>query len=346
MGLWTESISLKDEKQLLAEIKELKKNKPKLAELSKLQNNVENFDAGTNLKEKNAQLRDQMQILYQKKTEIQERLKALNEKRQGQVGDMGDVMQKRDDIQKKIQDLVAERQRLREEFKNEMNEYKAWQADQRRIRQEKYQEERKAQEAAWKIKKMEKEVEKLDENPYVSQITLIEQTMKFCKGLLPQESGEKKEESKETVFNNKDGEVVLSKKEDRADEWYFCPTKKKGGAKQGKKSNDDVSKKPIKHNAETFKLFDTLGLEAPITVADAAPLIGKLEKQMEVYQEKVQAWEDHKEEMKRKIQEGEVTYDELVKDGKEEEKAEEEEKEEEKEQDEEKEEEKEDDADA
>merc|ERR1712217_599974 len=217
---------------------------------------------------------------------------------------MTEVMEKREAVQKKIAELVGQRSKLRDDFKQEMNEYKAWQADQRRIRQEKYQEERKAQEAAWKIKKMEKEVEKLDENPYVSQITLIEQTMKFCKGLLPQETGEKKEESKETVFNNKDGEVVLSKKEDRADEWYFCPTKKKGGAKQGKKSNDDVSKKPIKHNAETFKLFDTLGLEAPITVADATPLLEKLEKQMEVYQEKVQAWEDHKEEMKRKIQEG------------------------------------------
>merc|ERR1719361_283216 len=117
-----------------------------------------------------------------------------------------------------------------------MNEYKAWQADQRRIRQEKYQEERKAQEAAWKIRKMEKEVEKLDENPYVSQITLIEQTMKFCKGLLPQEAAEQKEEKKDVVYNNKDGEVVLSKKEDRADEWYFCPTKKKGAPKKGKAS--------------------------------------------------------------------------------------------------------------
>merc|ERR1712048_904544 len=210
-------------------------------------------------------------------------------------------------------------------------------ADQRRIRQERYQEERKAQDAAWKIKKMEKEVEKLDENPYVSQITLIEQTMKFCKSLLPQAAGEQKEEKKETVFNNKDGEVVLGKKEDRADEWFFCPTKKKGGPKKGKASGDE-SKKPIKHNAETFKLFDTLGLEAPITVADVPPLLEKLEKQMETYQEKVKGWEDHKEEMKRKIQEGEVTYDELFNDGKEEGKAEEEneaEKEEEKEEEEE-----------
>merc|ERR1712007_337937 len=83
------------------------------------------------------------------------------------------------------------------------------------------------------------------------------------------------------------------------------------------------SKKPIKHNAETFKLFDTLGLEAPITVADVPALLEKLDKQMETYQEKVQAWEDHKEEMKRKIQEGEVTYEDLVKDPKGDEDAEE-----------------------
>merc|ERR1712050_390614 len=204
--------------------------------------------------------------------------------------------------------MGGQRAKLRDDFKQEMNEYKAWQAEQRRIRQEKYQEERKAQEAAWKIKKMEKEVEKLDENPYVSQITLIEQTMKFCKGLLPQAAGEKKEESKETVFNNKDGEVVLSKKEDRADEWYFCPTKKKGTPKKGKASGDE-SKKPIKHNAETFKLFDTLGLEAPITVADVPPLLEKLEQQIIACQEKIDASEAQKEEMKQQILDG-VSFDE------------------------------------
>merc|ERR1711953_511302 len=86
--LWTDSISLKEEKALLAEIKELKKNKPKLAELSKLQNNVENFDSGANLREQQGALRDRMAVLFQQKTTIQEKMKALNDKRQSQVGDM------------------------------------------------------------------------------------------------------------------------------------------------------------------------------------------------------------------------------------------------------------------
>merc|ERR1712014_343372 len=120
---------------------------------------------------------------------------------------MSEVIEKREVVQKKIADLVGQRSQLRDDFRQAQYEYKAWQAEQRRIRQEKYQEERKAQEAAWKIKKMEKEVEKLDENPYVSQITLIEQTMTFCKGLLPQDVAEQKEVIKEVVHNNKDGEV-------------------------------------------------------------------------------------------------------------------------------------------
>merc|ERR1711953_1277301 len=134
-----------------------------------------------------------------------------------------------------------------------MQEYKAWQAEQRRIRQEKYQEERKEQDKAWKLQKMAKEVEKLDENPFVAQITLIEQTMQFCKDLMPKDVAENKEEKKETVFNNKDGEVVLGKKEDRANEFYYAPTKKKGGHKKATKPAEDQTK-PIKYNAETFKL--------------------------------------------------------------------------------------------
>merc|ERR1711953_811076 len=184
-------------------------------------------------------------------------------------------------------------------------------------------EERKAQEAEWRMKKMEAEIEKLDVNPQVSVMVLIEQTITFCKSLLPQEKTEEKEEKKETVHNNKDGEVVLLKKEDREEEYFFAPTKKKGPKKGKSASSDDPSKKAIKHNAETFKLFDALKVEAPITVADVPAVLEKLEKQMVVCQEKLDAWEAQKEEMKQKILDG-ASYAELAKGDKEEEKEEEE----------------------
>merc|ERR1712194_153579 len=101
-------------------------------------------------------------------------------------------------------------------------------------------------------------------------------------------------------------------------------------AKKAKGAGEGASKKPIKHNAETFKLFASLKLDAPITTADIPALLIKLEEQRIGFEVKVTEWQENKEEMKRKIKEGIITAEDL--EPKKEEKAEEEEeKEEEKE---------------
>merc|ERR1712113_1245557 len=93
---------------------------------------------------------------------------------------------------------------------------------------------------------------------------------------------------------------VLAKKEDR-DEFYFVPTAKKKGKSKNKGGKAEGSAKPIKHNAETFRLFDQLKLDAPITTDDIPAVLEKLEAQLESYKEKVQEWEEKRDEMKRKI---------------------------------------------
>merc|ERR1719274_312260 len=101
------------------------------------------------------------------------------------------------------------------------------------------------------------------------------------------------------------------KKEDREEEFFLLPTKKKGGKKAKGSAAPDNSKKPIKHNAETFKLFDSLKLDAPITVADIPALLEKLDEQRDLYEKKVQDWRENKEEMKRKIKEGIISVEDL-----------------------------------
>merc|ERR1719460_1014461 len=92
----------------------------------------------------------------------------------------------------------------------------------------------------------------------------------------------------------------------------IAPTKKgKAGKKKGGAGPDDKSKKPIKHNAETFKLFDSLKLDAPITVAEIPALLEKLDEQKDMYEKKVQEWRDNKEDMKKKIKEGIISLDDL-----------------------------------
>merc|ERR1712204_105222 len=247
-------------------------------------------------------------------------LTEVTEARKAQLGDFGEVAEQRDKISTQIKELIAQRTQLRDDFGNAKREFQSYLAEQRRIKQEKYAEERKVQQEQWRLQKLEKMVEALDEQPFVSEITLIEQTLKFCKGLMPQDAGTEKKEEKETVFNNKDGEEVLMKKGDRDLEYYYAPTKKGKAAKKAKGAGEDKSKKPIKHNAETFKLFDSLKLDAPITTADIPALLVKLEEQKLGFEVKVKEWEENKEEMKRKIKDGIITEEDFK--PKEEEKAE------------------------
>merc|ERR1719440_612182 len=105
-------------------------------------------------------------------------------------------MEKREGLQKKIQEKIGERNALRDEFFAEKRKFSEYLAEQRREKQKRYQEEQKVRQEEWKLKQLEKKVAALDDQPYVAEITLIEQTLKFCQGLLPQDKGDsqKKEE--------------------------------------------------------------------------------------------------------------------------------------------------------
>merc|ERR1712060_54517 len=134
-----------------------------------------------------------------------------------------------------------------------------------------------------------------------------EQTIKFCKSLTSGKEVEKEEEKKDIEHKNMDGLQVLGKKDER-DEFWFEPTKAKKS--KGSKPKGKEASKPIKHNAVTFKLFDQLKLDAPITLDDIPPTLEKLEAELVKFEAKVADWEKNKEERKAKILAGEDVEDE------------------------------------
>merc|ERR1712083_957066 len=101
-----------------------------------------------------------------------------------------------------------------------------------------------------------------------------------------------------------DGLMVLTKKDER-DEFWFEPTKNKKTKGKAKSGKEGGSAKPIKHNAETFKLFDKLKLDAPVVLDDIPATLEKLESMLEKYLEKVKEWEKTKEARKAAILAGE-----------------------------------------
>jgi len=298
-----ESISLKKEKELMKELATLRKNIPEVRMVNKMEGEVavarELNKANTTLKEQLEQINDQVNFHRDAKKALNDEFSQMMSERDSKVGNNQELYAARDKLNEDVRNLIQERNELRDNFRQQERNYYEYQKEQRNLRWEKQREEREVRDKEWEQEKRKREAEKLDDQPFVQETTLIEQTIKFCKTFQPKEV-EKKEEAKAASVDCKDGEMVLVDKKNREEEFYYAPTKK-GKASKAKGKKEGGSSKPIKHNAETFKLFASLELDAPITTEDIPATLEKLEALMQSYQEKIKDWEAKRDEMKAQI---------------------------------------------
>jgi len=297
--LMTETMPLKQEKDYMKEISELKRNRPQVGKIGAMEANLQDRDTGAGLKENIGVINEQLGQYFTAKKSVSEGLKALNEGRSDQMGDLPALIKQKEEFALKIREKQNERSKVRDEFREKEREFNQWKNDQRKARQAKVQEQWQAQEAERKMDRLKKKAGEMDQQPHVHEVTLIEQTIAFCKSLIAEKGTEKKEEAKEIDHGKLDGLELLTKKE----EFYYAPTATK---KKGKKKSSKEGSKSIKHNAETFKLFDQLKLNAPISTDDIPATLEQLEVQLEGFQGKIADWERHRDEMKEKILSGQV----------------------------------------
>merc|ERR1712083_1252584 len=216
------------------------RNRPKVSKVNNMQDKLTAHKEGVsgNMQEMKATIQEinaAMAKHREEKKVIQEKLSAIRDARKEKLGDVPQWVDERNKIGEQVQEKIKEKNAIRDEFKAKEREYYQYLAEVRKARQEKVQEERMAWQKERDQQNKIKKAERLEDQPYVAEITLIEQTIKFCE-TLTQKKGEKtEEEKKETTHNNPDGTEVLMKKEDRDGEYYFAPTAKgkKGKAKKG-----------------------------------------------------------------------------------------------------------------
>merc|ERR1712072_1341525 len=225
---------------------------------------------------------EQMSYIFQERSKISEQLKALNEERNSKMGDLPDLINEREELGKQIQEKIKERNEIKRERKEAEDLHYKYKQEVRRLKQERANEDRVKRQKEYEERKRLREADKLDEQPYVQEIALVEQCMAFCKSLTATKGPAEKEEKKEVEYDLPKGAEVLKKKGED-EEFYFAPTArtKKGKSKPKK---EESSSKPIKHNAETFNLFDKLELDAPITSDDVPALVEKLEAKLVEYE--------------------------------------------------------------
>jgi uncharacterized coiled-coil DUF342 family protein len=309
-----ESMTLQQEKKLLEQIKQLKKDKSKVKDLAvnvalkeREVGNMADNDSSATMKEKLDTIKREMDAHFQEKQKISDQLDELKKQREEKTGDVKDLYEKRDELNKKSAELKKEQDALWQDFNDRNQAFKTYMREVRAQRQMKRDQEREAWDKQKEQERRQREVEKLDEMPHQHEMTLIEQTIKFCKSFQPKQDTAQ-EEKKETTYDNPDTHVVLKSKGDREEEYFFAPTKAK--QKKGKKASEGASTKSIKHNAETFKLFSELKLDTPVTTDDIPKTLEKLEAELEKYKELVKKWEEEREELKRKILEEGVSAEE------------------------------------
>merc|ERR1712151_1343099 len=137
----------------------------------------------------------------EEKKGIQEKLGKLRDERKAKLGDVPQWHDERTKLSEEIQEKVKEKNAVRDEFKVKEREYYQYLAEVRKARQEKIQEERMAWQKERDQQNKMKKAERLEEQPYVAEITLIEQTIAFCNSLTQKKAEDAKEEKKEIAHD-------------------------------------------------------------------------------------------------------------------------------------------------
>merc|ERR1712045_799152 len=120
-------------------------------------------------------INEEMALYRDGKRQVSQALAALNESRKEQLGDLPKYIEERDEIGKKIKAEKDKMFALRDDFRAKEREYNNWRNEQRKAKQEEWNQQRAAQQAEWDQQRRAKKAEALDNQPYVAEITLLEQ---------------------------------------------------------------------------------------------------------------------------------------------------------------------------
>lgn len=301
--MWTETLTLKAEKAYLIQIQQLKASKPEIAKYAKKELSSQGDDGSVGkLKESLVKINAMISEARDAKKVQQAQYSKLIEQRQKAMSDMPELFEKRDALNKKIGEKISQRKAVQEVFNQKNREFHAHQAEQRAVKYEKQRADRLARQAVNEKRKVERQVEAEEEQPYLAETTLIEQVLAYCQKLIAEKSKEEEKTVAETKHVNPEGSLVLASKKSRGDEeMFFAGKGKKKDLKkkalQTKAAAQEQSKDTkIKHTLASIDIFSQLKLSPPVNTTDVPALIEELNKQLAGYKTKVKAWEDEKEE--------------------------------------------------
>ena len=301
----TTSMSLAEEKRLIKDIDVLESSKKTFAsiqskddELNATRDSKKTLQTQLNAKDKEI---DAVQKVIDERSTA---LKAIYDKEADKRGDMQKLFKVRDDLRSQINDLITQRNALRDAYRADNNKWYNYQRAVRKQKQMKYEEEKAAREAekqAWLKAKEEEELKKI---PYEEEMALCDYLAEYLtRTYLVDASELKKKAEEEAAAKKKAAEgVVEVKAEDNPfanfkpvgkskddDEEVFLQMGGKNGGGKKKRQRNKAAKSKAKAatsftlSVDSFEQFGLLGLTPPTSIDAVEKSVDELHKRKEWY---------------------------------------------------------------
>lgn len=331
------AMELLQEKRVLAEIQSLQRQKEEVREHRRREETLRSDeeiirwrleDIGSQLK---AKLREQQ--------EANSDLAALEEERQNTLAQsplvaerskahhrLNECLQLKTQLESKVQGLharerakeeqrrmeeemrrrAAEEEELRRQAEEEEEERRQKLRDERRrLREERLQKERKQDEAVQVavVPHISGIPELPKEPPGSAEMRLLEQTLLYCKKLLPKNHDEA-QEKKPVEYNNPEGSLIIIPKEERSEEYLFAPPRprrhegkirKRPPTSKLKKSKE--AQQVLLHTPLSLKLFEELRIIPPVNTSDVPATIDEVEERLAEHKQSAERWELKRQEL-------------------------------------------------
>lgn len=304
---------IRAEKKAMQEISKLKKKKPEAAlhtkEMAKLEAETKVTDSPSQDRRKldKEQISAKLSEFTAEQAGVLEKIDALKAEKETRMKKLDPLIQQRTKLREEVSALMDEKQKIIDERKLAFDRWKQHDKHVRDLKRAKED----AEWEAWQNQKDAEDAEKeLNQpNPFMDQILLLQQTMDYCRGLLPLSQAAKVVE-KEIEHDLPKGTAVMASKKERSEEMYFNATKGKKGKKGMKmlqpleENEGGASKKKqtqsIKHTADSLTVFRKLGLATPMVIADLPDIISQLQDKLDDENDKAA---QHEAEKRAKVEE-------------------------------------------
>jgi len=272
----TTSLTVKEDKAIMEEIKKLSAGKPKIQSFKEAQDSLTGIKEHHNtlyvsLKAKSSELTAAKEHEDKFKVTLDE----VRAKEDAKKPDMPKLFKERDELRKQVTEHRDAIRKIQAEFNEERKAWFAFQKEDRDRKQKEYLERKAAKQAEWDAWKKLQEEEEAKRDPWEEEKALCEQLIGWTEKKMPK----KEEVVAEVKIDHLDGKTPL-KKANLDDEDPFAGLGKKKGKNKKKgvpTATDETAKSmKLKLSFEDMALWKKLDIEAPKEMSEMPTIMEAL----------------------------------------------------------------------